>query len=252
MKKLPILLLFISLMACTANVNNGFKEPAYMGFNGQISAIEVAHYSGSQGEPWRVEVFNFDNNGNLTERLCYSDLSKNVLLEKDTYKRDESGSLIEEYKGFNLNDNHYIAESTWQKMENEEVEKWKKIADDWWGTSYKEITYTDGKKLTKNYVIKTDNGEEVNVTNITHTANDKGQLISEKTVTKGNPENTRTWTYNENGHLVKIELEQVFDDGRVNNLIEDAYTIDEIDNKNNPLKVTDSQGRIKTYKYTYR
>lgn len=241
------------MMGCTGG-NNAFKEPANMGFNGKISTIEIAYYFDNlQENPWRVEVYSLDNNGLLKERLCYSDLSKKILLEKDSYKRDKDGSLTEEYKGFNLNDNHYIGESLWQRIEKDgNSEKWQQIDDDWWGTSYKEVTYADDKKLIKNYVIKKDSGEEVNVENITQTANDKGQLVSEKVVRGSHPENTTTWTYNENGQLVKVELEQVFNDGTSHKTEQDSFTINEVDDKGNPTLVTDAQGYKKTYKYTYR
>jgi uncharacterized protein HemX len=96
------------------------------------------------------------------------------------------------------------------------------------------------------------NGEEVNVINTTQTVNDREQVSSEKTVTANNPENTTTWTYNEHGHLLKVEPEQVHADGTVNKAVEATYTIDEVDDKNNPTLTADDRGQKRVYKYTYR
>jgi hypothetical protein len=49
----------------------------------------------------------------------YGDPAKKPLLEKNTYEYDKDSFLKEEYKGFNLNDNHYIGESLWRRIEKD-------------------------------------------------------------------------------------------------------------------------------------
>lgn len=77
-------------------------------------------------------------------------------------------------------------------------------------------------------------------------------MISEIRITGGYPQNTITWTYNDKGHLLKEETEQLRTDGTVNKVKPTTYTIDKEDENNNPLQVTDDRGWIKTYQYFYQ
>ncbi|WP_163319887.1 hypothetical protein [Dysgonomonas sp. 520] len=264
MKKLLFLLMFASAVAFAQNNNQSIfiKDPAYMGLNGKFSTLQITHYDGSKGtkaNPFgkisSVEVYTFNTNGKLLERRSYPNQLKKVLMERDTYKRDKDGRVMEIYKGFNLNDKHYASESTWRRISvNGNKEKWQQIGDDWWGTSYKDVEYSDGKKIIKEYVIQKKNGQESNQAYITETLNDRNQVIRslKKTSSKTDPINTTIWTYDENGQLLKEELEQLHKDGASNKTETESYTVDKVDNKNNPTQITDSQGRKRVYKYTYQ
>lgn len=258
MKTFSAALLFISIMACTSERGNQFKKPAYMGFNGQIREIKVSHYFSaiSTDNPWGLEIFTFNNDGSLKQRELYS--RYNSLLEKDAYKYDSNGFLEEEYKGLDLNSLRYYTEYLWHRIENNDgFEKWQDMMYSSWGTgtSYKEVTYAGDKRFIKSYVIEPD-GEMIGITYTTQTVNSKGQIVSEKIAEKDYPEETKTQLYDENGQLIRIELEQIRTDGTINKLVEEPYiqepyTIIEVDDKNNPTLATNSQGRIKRYKYTY-
>lgn len=262
MKKLIFLLLIISITSCVKNNRTAF-EPTYMGFNGQFSSVEITHYSGPDeitfktkplGDFMSTEVYTFDSFGYLSEKCCYADPSKQTLIAKDVYKRDKDGNLIELYSGFNLNDNHYIAETLWRMIEKDgNKERWQKIDEnDWWGTSYKEIQYMDSKKETKAYVIQKKSGETSNQESITEIFNERGLMISEtKDTGPNNPKNTTIRTYNDKGQLLKEEMEQLRTDGSVNKVEGTSYTIDKVDEHDNPLQVTDNSGNVKIYRYVY-
>lgn len=262
MKNTFWLLLMILVTSCTKESKTIF-EPVYMGLNGKFSSVEITNYNGSDGisakeKPFGdfqyIEVYTFDNFGNLSEKCTYSDPARKVLTAKDSYKRDENGNLIETYSGFNLDNNHYIGESLWRMIEKKEgKERWQKIdEEDWWGTSYREIEYINNRKVTKSYVIQKKNGEISNQESVTEVFNERGLKVSEVKNSSGYPQSTTTWIYNDKGHLLKEEMEQLSTDGTVNKYENGNYIVNEVDSYNNPLQVTDQRGYIKTYKYFYQ
>ena len=259
MKKTLFLLLICSLTACTKNK----FEHVYLGLNGKFSSVEVTIYNGPNeltfkekplGDFMGVEIYTFDNNGYLIERRSYNDPTKKALSERDSYSRDKKGNIIETYSGFNLS-NDYISETLWRMLEKDgNKEKWQEIDEnDWWGTSYREIEYLSDKKEIKEYIIQKKSGETSNRIATTETYNKRGQMVSQTIDREGNsPIDTKIWTYNDNGHLLKIEGEQLRTDGSVNKTENASYTINKEDEYNNPLQVTDNDGNIKIFKYSYR
>lgn len=57
--------------------------------------------------------------------------------------------------------------------------------------------------------------------------------------------------YNDKGHLLKKEYEQVLTDGTVDTVENITYIVDKEDEHNNPLQVTDNKGHKKVYTYFY-
>jgi hypothetical protein len=86
----------------------------------------------------------------------------------------------------------------------------------------------------------------------TENLNERGQIVSEtKDTGFNNPKNTTIRTYNNKGHLLKEEMEQLMADGTINKVEGASYIIDKVDEYDNPLQVTDNQGYIKICKYFY-
>ncbi len=221
-------------------------EPIYIGLNGKFTSVEITNKQlGS------VEAYTFDNLGRLLEKRVYSNATKRTLIAKDSYIRNSAGDLIETYSGFNLNDNHYIGETRWRMIEkNGNKERWQEIKDDWWGAKYKDIEYKDNQRRTLSFVIQKKNGERSNLEFVVSTFNNRGQILTELSDTgPNNPKNTTIRTYNDKGHLLKEDYEQVFSDGTINKVENASYTINKEDELGNPLQVTDNDKKIKIYKY---
>ncbi len=211
--------------------------------------MEVRHYYGSDALR-QIEVRSFDDKGSLLERWGEDDPEKKVLIEKDTYTRNKEDDLIEEYKGFHLRDNHYIGELLWRGIEKEKgKERWEKIDNNWWTDSFREISYDRDKKWIYEYVIQK-NGETFHKKHKTAVLNQRGQTITSITYECRQASGyIMTWTYNDHGHLLKEETEQIRKDGISGSTVKGPYTVQEVGDCHHPLQVSDEQGHKRVYTY---